>query len=151
MADNSIPENHHFAKQCSGIGGKDFSDEDDGYHEPPWLHGSAFQPTRDNPDISGLWVEREPGSWDEQVQRVRKELIDSTRIIKPSHTLGIVQNKRIKSLGRIYSRDLHVVHTPDDEQRLPSHSEIRGVLPEDEILQQKLADAAVTISIFDET
>lgn len=48
----------------------------------------------------------------------------------------------MKGLGKRYSRDLHVLHTPDDEANLPSHAEIHGIRPEDEALHQRLADIA---------
>lgn len=142
MCDTRLPDEHHFARQCTGFGGKNFSDEQDGYREPPWLEASAFQPSPKNPHVSGLWVERVDGAWRDQLDRVRAELKGSGRNIRKTYQLAIVQVEGIKSLGRQHGRELHVLHTPDEEANLPSHSEIRGIAPEDHALQQRIADSA---------
>ena len=140
-------QSHGTGEYCPGYGkgGKHFSDEQDDYHQnPPWLNASAFQPDPSNPDLSGLWVERVPDTWEMQIERVKNELIASQRTVnEKTHHLGIVQVQKIAELGHEYGRDLHVLHTPIDD--LPSHAEIRGVRPDDYILQQKLADAAELI------
>jgi len=59
----NLPDEHHFAKQISGLHGGNFSDEDDGFHMPPWLHRSAFAPRKSDPSVSGLWLERVDGSF----------------------------------------------------------------------------------------
>ncbi len=148
MCELSLPEEDHFARQCTGTGGRHFSDEEDGYHNPPWLHGTAFQPSPGNPHISGLWVECVDGEWQDQLQRVKLELVNSARNIRKSYLLGIVRVEEIKALGRNHGRDLHVLHTPDGASRLPSHSEIRGIAPEDLGLQQRIADAAMIERIY---
>ena len=148
MCEVDLPEKHHFARQCTGTRGRHFSDEEDGYRSPPWLHASAFQPSPDNPNISGLWVERVEGEWQDQLQRVKMELRDSARDIKKSYQLGIVRVEQVKALGRRHGRHLHVLHTPDEQARLPSHSEIRGIAPEDLGLQQRIADVALIEPIF---
>ena len=138
-----LPDTHHFARQCSGKDGKHFSHEDDDYHQPPWLNGDAFAPTARNPEISGLWLERVPPDDREiQIQRLRAELLNSRRKIKATEHLAIVGVADLIALGKRYDRRLHVYYTPDYEQRLPSHSEISGIQPEDHILQQKIADTA---------
>ena len=141
-------EDDHFARQCTGKGGKDFSDVEDGYHQPPWLHGRAFQPTTSNPHISGLWVERVADTWEQELKRVKDEFKNSNRTINKSYQLAIVQIGEMKDLGRRYSRNLHVLHTADNEANLPSHAEVRGIRPEDETLQQKLADIALIEPIY---
>jgi hypothetical protein len=148
MAETNLPDDHHFARQCTGKSGKNFSDENDDYHSPPWLHGSAFQPSLKNPDISGLWIERVAASWDDQLERVKNELKNSKRSIKSTYQLAIIKVDAIKKIGTKFSRDLHVLHTPDDAAGLPSHSEIRGIQPEDEAMQQKLADTAFIEPIY---
>jgi len=150
MSEPELPEDDHFARQCSGKKGKDFSDDEDGYHEPPWLHGRAFQPTSDNPHHSGLWVERVPDIWVKQLERVRDEFKNSERVIKKTYQMAIVHIREMKALGTRFSRDLHVLHTPDDEANLPSHAEVRGIGPEDEALHQMLADIALIEPIFSE-
>lgn len=90
MSEPELPEGDHFARQCSGKKGKDFSDNDDGYHQPPWLQARAFQPTSVNPHLSGLWVERVTDTWDKQLERVKGEIKNSRRTTK-NHQLAIVQ------------------------------------------------------------
>jgi hypothetical protein len=148
MSNPDLPDEHHFARQSTGKQGRDFSDEQDGYHDPPWLNARAFQPSPDNPHISGLWVERIADTWANQLERIRTELKESSRNVKKSYQFAIIKVEKIKELGRRFSRDLHVVHAPDEKNHLPSHSEIRGIAPEDEALQQKLADNAQVEPIF---
>lgn len=95
--------------------------------------------------MSGSWVERVGGDFEVQLDRVRRELANSTRTVKSTHKLAVIQVQNIVDLGSRYRRDLLVVHTPDPVADLPSHSEIRGILPEDRILQQKLADASAIV------
>ena len=95
--------------------------------------------------MSGSWVERVGGDFEVQLDRVRRELANSTRTVKSTHKLAVIQVQNIVDLGSRYRRDLHVVHTPDPVAGLPSHSEIRGIPPEDRILQQKLADASAIV------
>lgn len=145
MPDTELPNEDHFARQCSGTAGNDFSDVEDGYHEPPWLLSRAFQPTKTNPSVSGSWVERVDGDFEAQLDRVRQELANSTRTVNPTYKLAIIQVQKTVDLGSQSRRNLHVVHTPDMVAGLPSHSEIRGIQPEDRILQQKLADASAIV------
>ena len=149
MSDAELLEDDHFARQCSGKKGKNFSDEDDGYHQQPWLHGSAFQPTAENPNLSGSWVERVDDTWENHLERVKDELKNSSRNTK-NHQLAIVQVGEMKDLGKRFSRELHVLRTPDDENNLPSHAEVRGICPEDEALHQMLADKASIVPIHSE-
>lgn len=146
-----LPHHDHFARQCTGKKGKDFSDEEDAYHQPPWLHSRAFAPTLENPELSGLWIERVANTWQNQLERVKDELKNSKRSIKRTYQLAIVQVQIIKDLGKRYDRDLHVLHTPDNESGLPSHSEVRGIRPEEEALQQRLADIASIEPIYSES
>lgn len=146
LSDTELPKETHFAHQCSGTSGRDFSDEADGYHEPPWLLYVAFQPTETNPSVSGSWVERVDGDFEVQLDRVRRELANSIRTVKSTHQLAVIQVQIIVDLGSRYDRDLHVLLTPDLDAGLPSHSEIRGIQPEDLILQQKLADASDVVA-----
>ena len=142
LSDTELPKEDHFARHCSGTSGRDFSDEADGYHEPPWLLYRAFQPTEINFLVSGSWVERVDDDFEAQLDRVRRELADSTRTVRSTHKLAVVQVQNIVDHGSRYSCDLDVVHAPDVAASLPSHSEIRGIPPENHILQQKLADAS---------
>lgn len=140
-----LPDNHHFAVHCSGKAGKDFSDEEDDYHQPPWLHGRAFEPSPENPHVSGQWIERVAGAWADQLQRVRDELKNSKRTVRKTHQLAYVSVEEVKDLGMCYDRSLHVLFTPNYDDGLPSHSDIRGIRPEDQMLQQRLADQAVVV------
>ena len=119
MAERPLPDEHHFARQCSGVKGLDFSDVEDSYHQPPWLQGRAFQPKEDNPNLSGLWLEREAGSWHEQLNRTRNELQNCKRVVRRNAMLAIVPVALAKDLGRKFDRDLHVLHTPDQESFHP--------------------------------
>ncbi|NKB49595.1 MAG: hypothetical protein GKS02_09600 [Alphaproteobacteria bacterium] len=148
MTNTELSPEDHFAAHCSGVGGKDFSDDDDDYHQPPWLFRIAFAPTIENPHVSGLWVEREGEAFADQLNRLREELIASTRTIRKSHQLAVVKVGTINRLGQRHSRNLHVIYSPDQERRLPSHSEIRGIQQEDRILQQKIADNAEIHPIY---
>ena len=148
LPEPELPEDDHFACQCTGKKGNDFSDDEDGYRQPPWLHGRAFQPTSSNFHLSGLWVERVADTWEKELERVKDELKNSERTIRRSYQLAIVQIRAMKDLGRRFSRDLHVLHTPDNEAKLPSHAEVRGICPEDEALHQKLADIALIEPIY---
>lgn len=146
MSDNELPKEDHFANQCGSINGPRFSDEAVDSHNPPWLLGIAFQPSKTNPSVSGLWVDRVDGDFEVQLDRVRRELANSTRTVRSTHKLAVIQVQKIVELGSQYSRDLLVLHTPDLVARLPSHSEICNIQPEDRILQQKLADASAIVS-----
>lgn len=148
MLKPELLDDDHFARQCTGKRGKDFSDDEDGYHQPPWLHGRAFQPTSSNPHLSGLWLERVADTWEKELERVKDEFKNSNRTIRRSYQLAIVQIRAMKDLGRRFSRDLHVLHTPDNEANLPSHAEIRGICPEDERFHQMLADIALIEPIY---
>lgn len=143
-----LPPDDHFAVHCSGVGGKDFSDEDDDFHQPPWLFRIAFAPTTQNPNVSGLWVERESGTFTDQLNRLRDELVASKRAVRNSHQMAVVEVGTVDRLGQKYSRNLHVIFSPDQELKLPSHAEITGIQQEDRILQQKIADKAISHPIF---
>jgi hypothetical protein len=126
----------------SGVNGQQFCDEADDFHIPPWLHGSAFAPRQNDPNVSGMWLERENGTFNEQLDRIRLELNASKRKVKDTHQLALVRAERIRQLGEKYSSLLEVVFCPDDDLGLPSHAEIRGIKLGDLVLQQKLADSA---------
>ena len=108
----------------------------------------ARVPAHLQPNISGLWVERIADTWERQMERVKDEFRNSERTIKKSYQMAILQVRDIRELGKRFSRDLHVLHTPDHENNLPSHAEIRGIAPEDEILQQHLSDRALVEPIY---
>lgn len=150
MPKPELPDEDHFARQCTGKKGKDFSDDEDGYHQPPWLHGRAFQPTTSNPHLSGLWVEQVADTWEKELERVKDEFKKSNRTISKSYQLAIIQIRAMKDLGRRFSRDLHVLYTPDYPANLPSHAEVRGICPEDEALHQMLSDIALIEPIYSE-
>jgi hypothetical protein len=148
MTETPVPNEDHFARQCSGFGGKSFSDIEDGIHEVPYLHARAFEPSPKNRHPSGLWIERVADTWANQIERVRAEFKGSARKIGKTNQMAIVQVETVKALGARCSRELHVVHEPDDANGLPSHAEIRGIAPEDYVLQQLIADSAQIEPIF---
>ena len=131
-----IDGNDHFARQCS----RTRWDYDDQGRE--WIKGEAFRPTPENPNVSGLWIENHQGSWQKRLASVKCELGNSERSVNANHRLAILLIGRIAETGDRYNRSLSVIHTPNTVLRLPSHSEIVGIQPQDRILQQKIADQA---------
>jgi len=139
IEETPLPPHDHFGVHTSA--GR-FSPLEDGEHQPPWLKGDAFAPSTINPNLSGSWIEREPGTFQAQLNRISAELWQSERTVRKNHSLATVLAETIMRLGKKYSRDLHVFFCPDEEKRLPSHSEIRGLGVADRVLQQKIADEA---------
>ena len=148
MSGKLLPDDHHFAPHCSGKRGRDFGQEADNRRSPPWLKGTVFEPDPQDGIVSVLWIEYHDGTWEQQLDGVRRELRDSKRNVAKTHQLAALQVKTAKEIGARYNRSLSARHEPDNEQRLWSHAALRGIALEDRILQQRLADQALVVSAY---
>ena len=148
MSGKLLPDNDHFARHCTGKLRKHFSQEADNGRSPPWLKGTVFEPDPQDGIVSVLWIEYHDGTWEQQLDGVRRELRDSKRTVAKTHQLAALQVKTVKEIGARYDRSLSMRHEPDNEQRLWSHVALRGIVLEDRKLQQRLADQALVVSAY---
>lgn len=137
MPEKPIADAHHVARHCNFA--KDFS----GDPEYVALHGSAFEPTAENPNVSVNWREYFTGygiaDGRECLEMVRTDLV-SVRTVSKSHRLAIIEVGRAKAIARGHRVVVEVLHKP--ERKNDSHSELLGIPLQAKLLQQDLADEA---------
>jgi hypothetical protein len=99
--------------------------------------GDAFEPDADG--VSVTWVNFYNGSRTEQLEQV-SNIIKSTRKVRASHRLAIVNVAAVIECGSAYGATLSVVHDPQGEPRPnPAHCLIEGIETAAAALRERLA------------
>jgi hypothetical protein len=123
-----IPTTDHVALHCRR---RDLEVGDNG--EPSGLRIDAFRV--DDDGISVNWLEYEPGSFEDCLERIRM-ILASTLDLRPKDKCGVMKVEEIKQTATIRSKAVNVVHDPIEEpEPNPAHSLITGCAPDDALLQ----------------